>query len=71
MLKEIKDAPRGSGFRSSSSCLGGSVANANAANVSWIKFTQSNWTAVKVEDSLPLAIEVTNAKPTAVMLTVS
>jgi hypothetical protein len=42
MLKEIKEDPFGSGFLFNNSNVGGSVARANAAKVSWSKFTHSN-----------------------------
>ena len=71
ILNEINEVPFGSGCLSSKSKVGGSVARANAAKVSCIKVTHSNWTAVNADDSSPLVIEDTNANPTAVTLTVS
>ena len=51
--------------------VGGSVARANAANVSMMRLTQSSWTAVKTEFSFELATAETNVRTTAVMLTVT
>lgn len=66
----INGADFGSGLRSSMLGVGGSVARASAANVSMIRLTQSNWTAVKTELSVLLDTADTNVRTTAVMLTV-
>ena len=50
---------------------GGSVAKARAAKVSMMRLTQSSWTAVNTEVSVPLETAETNVKTTAVMFTVT
>jgi hypothetical protein len=50
--------------------VGASVANARAAKVSIIKFTQSSCTAVRTDCSLLLATADTKVRTTAVILTV-
>ena len=50
---------------------GGSVAKARAAKVSMMRLTQSSWTAVNTEVSVPLETAETNVKITAVMFTVT
>lgn len=67
----IRGADLGSGFRFSMLGVGGSVASARAANVSIIRLTHNNWTAVSTEDSEPLDTAETNVRTTAVMLTVT
>lgn len=70
MVKVIKGADFGSGFRLRMLGVGASVARARAANVSIIRFTQSSCTAVSTDDSEPLDTAETNVSKTAVMLTV-
>lgn len=71
IVKVISGADFGSGFRLSMLGVGGSVAKARAANVSMIKFTHSNWTAVRTDDSVELDTAEINVRNTAVMLTVT
>ena len=70
MVRLINGAVLGSGRRFRMDALGGSVANANAANVSIMRLTQRSCTAVNTEDSSPLATAEINVRKTAVMLTV-
>jgi hypothetical protein len=70
MVRVINGADFGSGRRLSILGLGGSVASANAANVSIMRFTQSSCTAVSTDVSLPLATAEMKVNITAVMLTV-
>ena len=67
----IMDAAFGSGFLSSSFKLGGSVARAKAANVSWMRLTHKSCTAVSTDSSCPLAMQDTAANKTALTLTVN
>ena len=67
----IKGADFGSGGRSRTLSVGGSVARASAAKVSMMRLTQRSWTAVKTEVSLELATADTNVSRTAVILTVT
>ena len=71
MVIEMRGADFGSGARSRMLRDGGSVARANAANVSMIKLTQRSWTAVKTELSVLLATAEMKVRNTAVMLTVT
>lgn len=49
---------------------GGSVASASAASVSWKRLIHINWTAVRTDVSVELAIAETMVSITEVMLTV-
>ena len=71
MFKVINGADLGSGLRFRMLGVGGSVANARAANVSMIKLTHKSWTAVSTEVSVLLATADTNVNTTAVMFTVT
>lgn len=70
IVKVMRGADLGCGFRSKILGVGGSVASASAANVSIIKFTQSSWTAVMTDVWLGLETAEMKARRTAVMLTV-
>ena len=70
IVRVIRGADLGSGFRFSMLGNGGSVARAKAARVSIIKLTHKSWTAVSTEVSLPLETAETKVRTTAVMLTV-
>lgn len=61
----------GSGWRSKSESSAGSVARANAAKVSIIRFTQSNCTAFMTLFSSPLVTDEMNVMTMAVMFTAS
>lgn len=71
IFRVIKGADLGSGFRFRMLGVGGSVAKARAANVSMMRFTQSNWTAVNTDSSFSFATAEMKVKKTAVMLTVT
>jgi hypothetical protein len=66
----IRGADLGSGFRSRILGDGGSVASANAARVSWIRYTHISCTEVRTGCPLELAIAETKVSITVVMLTV-
>lgn len=61
----------GSGFLRRSDKVGGSVARASAANVSWIRLIQRSGTTARTDCPSELASEVTNAITTAPMVTVN
>ena len=67
----IKGPDLGCGLRFRMLGEGGSVAKARAAKVSMMRLTQSSWTAVNTEGSVPLETAETNVKITAVMFTVT
>ena len=71
ILKVIIEACFGSGFRRSNDEVGGSVARANAANVSWTRLSHNSCTTVRTDCSCALATEETNAITTALTVTVS
>lgn len=70
IVKAINGADFGSGLRFSKLGVGASVASANAAKVSIIRFTQRSCTAVSTEVSFLLATADTKVNITAVTLTV-
>ena len=70
IVNVISGADFGSGLRCRILGDGPSVASASAANVSMMRLTQSNCTAVRTEVSEPLATAEMNVKTTAVILTV-
>lgn len=71
IVRVIKGADFGSGFRFRMLGIGGSVARARAARVSMIRLTHKSCTAVRTEDSLPLETADTKVRTTAVMFTVT
>lgn len=71
MVTVIRGADLRSGFRSKIFSVGGSVASANAAKVSMIRFTHNSCTALRTDSSLGSDTAETKARITAVMLTVS
>jgi len=70
MENVINGADLGSGLRIRILGVGGSVASANAAKVSIIRFTQSSCTALSTDVSVLLATAEMKVSMTAVMLTV-
>ena len=66
----MSGADLGSGFLSRIVGEGGSVASARAAIVSWKRLIHINWTAVRTDVSVELAIAETMVSITEVMLTV-
>lgn len=70
MVIVIKGADFGSGRRFKIDGEGASVANANAANVSMMRLTHSNCTAVSTDASSSLATPEMKVNRTAVILTV-
>ena len=71
IVRLTRGADFGLGFLSRILGGGGSVASAMAANVSIIRFTQSNCTGVNIDSSWSLVIAETKVRTTAVILTVS
>jgi len=63
-------AIRGSGSRSSTLGLGGSVAKARAAKVSWNKLIHMSWTGVRTDCSSELETADTKASNTEVTVMV-
>ena len=59
-----------SGFRSRMFGVGGSVARARAARVSWMRFTHINCTGVRTDCSWELEAAETKASVTLVTVTV-
>lgn len=70
MVRVIRGADLGSGLLFKMVGDGASVASASAANVSMMRLTQSNCTAVSTDASSSLATPEMNVNRTAVMLTV-
>ena len=66
----MSGADLGSGFLSRIVGEGASVASARAAIVSWKRLIHINWTAVRTDVSVELAIAETTVSITEVMLTV-
>ena len=66
----MRGADLGSGFRSRTLRVGGSVASARAAIVSWKRLIHISWTAVRTDCSSELATAETKLSITQVMLTV-
>lgn len=66
----IKGADFASGLRVSSLGVGGSVAKARAASVSWNKLIHMSCTAVRMDCSVELEMAETTVTKTEVMVTV-
>jgi hypothetical protein len=68
--KVTSGAVRASGLRSSALELGGSVAKARAAKVSWNKLIHMSWTGVRTDCSSELEMADTKASNTEVTVMV-